>query len=244
VFLDDDTGEPEFVTVNTGLVGTNENFVPVKEVTFNDGTLTLPYSKDKVKDSPNVDISGGHLSQDEERRVYEYFGLAYSERRSDSGLPDGGTTGMTMGTTDFTDEDVDMGVGQDTSGPETDDAMTRSEEHVNVGTRSEETGRARLRKYVVTEEETHTIPVRKEKAVIEREPITDANRDEALDGPDISEEDHEVTLREERPVIDKTTEPVERVRLGKEEITDEENVTEEVRKERIEAEGDVDDRNL
>jgi hypothetical protein len=68
--------------------------------------------------------------------------------------------------------------------------MTRSEEHVNVGTRSEETGRARLRKYVVTEEETRTIPVRKEKAVIEREPITDANRDEALDGPDISEEDH------------------------------------------------------
>jgi hypothetical protein len=176
---------------------------------FNDGTLTLPYSKDKVKDSPNVDISGGHLSQDEERRVYEYFGLAYSERRSDSGLPDGGTTGMTRGTTDFTDEDVDMGVGQDTSGPETDDAMTRSEEHVNVGTRSEDTGRARLRKC-----------------------------------PGISEEDHEVTLREERPVIDKTTEPVERVRLGKEEISDEENVTEEVRKERIEAEGDVDDRNL
>ena len=91
----------------------------------------------------------------------------------------------------------------------------------------------------MTVEETHTIPVRKEKAVLETEPITDANRDEALAGADLSEEEHEVTLREERPVVEKTTEPVERVRLGTEETTDEETVSEEVRKERIEAEGDI-----
>jgi uncharacterized protein (TIGR02271 family) len=234
VFLDDQTDQPEFVTINTGLFGTNENFVPVKEATFSDGRLTLPYSKDRVKDSPNVDVAGGHISQSDEQEIYRYFDLSYSESRSDSGLADAGRTGTTgrsagRGT-----------VGRDTSGPETDTAMTRSEERLDVGTRSEEAGRARLRKYVVTEEETHTIPVRKEKAVLETEPVTDANRDEALEGPELSDEEHEVTLREERPVVGKTTEPVERVRLGKEEVAGEETVTEQVRKERIEAEGDID----
>ena len=234
VFLDDQTDQPEFVTVNTGLFGTNENFVPVKDASFAKGRLTLPYSKDRVKNSPNVDVASGHISQSDEQEIYRYFDLSYSESRSDSGLPDAGRTGTTGRSAE---RDT---VGRDTSGPETDTAMTRSEERLDVGTRSEEAGRARLRKYVVTEEETHTIPVRKEKAVLETEPISDANRDEALEGPDISDEEHEVTLREERPVVGKTTEPVERVRLGKEEVTGEETVTEQVRKERIEAEGDID----
>jgi stress response protein YsnF len=84
--------------------------------------------------------------------------------------------------------------------------------------------------------------VKKERAVLETEPVTGANRDEALSGADISEEEHEVVLQEERVVVDKTAEPVERVRLGTETVTDEETVTEEVRKEHIEADGDVDDR--
>jgi uncharacterized protein (TIGR02271 family) len=120
--------------------------------------------------------------------------------------------------------------------------MTRSEERLDVGTTSQEAGRVRLRKYVTTEQETVTVPVKKERAVLETEPITGANRDEATAGPDISEEEHEVVLTEERAVAGKTTEPVERVRLGTETVTEDETVTEEVRKEHIEAEGDVDDR--
>jgi uncharacterized protein (TIGR02271 family) len=99
----------------------------------------------------------------------------------------------------------------------------------------------RLRKYVVTEQETHTVPVRKEKAVLEREPITDANVGRATDGPAISEEEHELTLHEERAVVEKTVEPVERVRLGSETTTEEQAVTEQVRKERVEAEGDLEE---
>ena len=120
--------------------------------------------------------------------------------------------------------------------------MTRSEEQVQVGTTSEEAGRVRLRKYVTTEHETHTVPVRKEKAVLETEPITDGNVGSATSGPDISEEEHEVVLREERATVDKTVEPVERVRLGTETTTDEETVTEEVRKEHVEVDGDADRR--
>ena len=255
LFLDDETQRPEFITVNTGLFGTNETFIPVADAELSGDRLTVPFEKDKVKDAPNVAADGGHLDQDEERRLYEYYGLSYSESRSDTGLAEGGVGGVgtdydrTETTTGYSDTDreraftgTERSAGYDTSGPTTDDAMTRSEEQVRVGTTQEQAGRARLRKYVVTEEETHTIPVRKERAVLETEPITDANVGEATSGPDISEEEHELTLHEERPVVQKEATPVERVRLGKEEVTDEQTVTEEVRKERIEAEGDIDRR--
>ena len=86
---------------------------------------------------------------------------------------------------------------------------------------------------------TKTVPVRKEMATLETEPITDANVDAATSGKDISEEEHEVVLSEEEVVVEKQVVPKERVRLGKETVTTEQEVTEEVRKERIETEGDV-----
>ena len=219
IYLDDQSGQPAWATVNTGLFGTSESFVPLAEASFSGDRLTVPFDKDKVKGAPNVS-EDGHLSPEEEQRLYEYYGMGYS-----SGYED--TTTRTTG--------------YDTSGPTTDDAMTRSEEQLRVGTTSQEAGRARLRKYVVSENVTETVPVTKERAVVEREPITDANIDNAMGGPAISEEEHEVTLREERPVVEKTVQPVERVRLDTEAVTTQENVTEEVRSERIEAEGDVTD---
>ena len=131
-------------------------------------------------------------------------------------------------------------MGHDTSGPTTDEAMTRSEERMNVGTRTEETGRARLRKYVVTENVTRTVPVSHEEVRVEREPITEANVDRALDGPAISEEEHEVTLHAERPVVEKEAVPVERVRLDTETVTEQQQVSETVRKEQIEVDGATD----
>src|SRR4029078_279810 len=124
-------------------------------------------------------------------------------------------------------------VGRETSGPTTDDAMTRSEEELLVGTRAHQAGRVRLRKYVVTEYVQQTVPVQREEFRIEREPIGDANVDRALAGPGISEEEHEVVLHEEELVVEKRVVPEERVPLGKETVTDEQKVTEPLRKERI-----------
>src|SRR5204862_6261783 len=124
------------------------------------------------------------------------------------------------------------------SGPSTDDAMTRSEEELRVATERREAGRARLRKYVVTETEERTVPVRREEVRVEREPITDGNVDQALDGPEISEEEHEVVLHEEQPVVEKRTVPKERVRLEKDTVTDEHRVSDEIRKERIDTDTD------
>jgi uncharacterized protein (TIGR02271 family) len=128
----------------------------------------------------------------------------------------------------------DRSASHDTSGPNTDDAMTRSEEHLVAGTQQTEVGKARLRKYVVTETQQVDVPVSHEEVRLEREPITDANRDAAYSGGDITEEEHEVTLRAEKPVVGTETEAVERVRLGKETVTDTETVSGEVRKEQIE----------
>jgi uncharacterized protein (TIGR02271 family) len=233
VYYATDDRSPEWLAVNTGLFGTKTSFVPVEGAQPSGEDIQVAYSKDQVKDAPGVEADQ-ELSRAEEQELWSHYGLDY------------GTDPSYVGTeTDAADGDVtgDRGtVGRDTSGPETDDAMTRSEEEVSVGTRKREGGRARLRKYVVTEQVTKTVPVRKEKAVLETEPITDANVDAATSGKDISEEEHEVVLSEEEVVVDKKVVPKERVRLGKETVEGEQEVTEEVRKERIETEGDLEGR--
>jgi uncharacterized protein (TIGR02271 family) len=236
VYIDEQTGKPEWLAVSTGLFGSRVSFVPLAEAQRDGDDVRVPYAKDQVKDSPNAEADGA-LSQDEESRLYRHYGLDYSESRSDSGLPEGGSD---RGVTGAGAEVREGGTtGRDVSGPETDDAMTRSEEELSVGTRQVETGRARLRKYVVTENVTKTVPVQREEVRVEREPITDANRDAALSGGDITEEEHEVTLHAEEPVVEKRTVPKERVRMDTDTVTDEETVSEEIRKERIDTDADV-----
>ena len=202
----------------------------------------VPYDKAKVKGAPRVEDSNGHLSESEEAELYRYYGLDYSTGYDTTTTADYDTTTTTAGYDSTTDVNSHGTVGHDTSGPTTDDAMTRSEEQLHVGTEKVQTGRARLRKYVVTEQQTVNVPVSHEEVRLEREPITDGNVGDALDGPAISEEEHEVVLTEERPVIAKETVPVERVRLDKETVTENETVTDSVRKEEIELDGDADSR--
>lgn len=251
VYLDEATGTPEWLTVKTGFFGTRESFVPLAKAHVREGDrVEIEVDKDTVMQAPNVDPDQ-ELSQDDEARLYQHYGMSYSNAYSSSGLPGDVGTGTTSGEREYTatgeDEreyaasrEQEYG-GRDYSG-ETDDAMTRSEERLRVGTTSQATGRARLHKYVVTEPVEETVQVRREEARIEREPITDANRDRAMAGPDIHEAEHEVTLHAEQPVVQKETVPVERVRLTTDEVTEEERVSEELRKERIEAEGDISDR--
>ncbi|MGY1827377.1 MULTISPECIES: DUF2382 domain-containing protein [unclassified Blastococcus] len=243
VYLDDETGQPEWVTVRTGLFGTKESFVPIRDANLTDDGLRVPVSKDRVKDAPKIDTDG-HLSPQEEEELYRYYGLGSGTTGRTETVTTTETTGMagTAGTVGTDRTDTRGTVGHDTSGPTTDNAMTRSEERLDVGTRQEEVGRARLRKYVVSENVTETVPVSREEVRVEREPITDANVGNAMDGPAISEEEHEVTLRAEKPVVAKEAVPVERVRLDKETVTDEVRVDETLRKEEIEVDG-ADDTN-
>ena len=255
IYLDDQSGRPEWVTVKTGLFGTSESFIPLRDAEVDGQDLKLPYSKDKVKDAPRVSDSDEHLDVEQEQKLYEYYGLDYGaptaggNGQNPQDLPMTVTTGsialhrLPMADDrannrrgdDRRDRAGEPGVvGQDTSGPTTDEAMTRSEEQLHVGTETVNTGKARLRKYIVTEDVTTTVPVSHEEVRVVREPITDANRGEALSGGDLTEEEHEVTLHAEQPVVQKETVPVERVKLDTETVTGEQQVTEQVRKEQIE----------
>ncbi len=124
-------------------------------------------------------------------------------------------------------------IGVESRGGTDEPAMTRSEEELRVGTESRETGRARLRKYVTTEHQTVTVPVSHEEVRVVREPITEENRGDALQGPDITEAEHEVTLHEEVPVVSTEVRAKERVRLETEEVTGQEQVEADLRKEHI-----------
>src|SRR3954463_1010155 len=247
VYLDDESGQPEWVTVKTGLFGTKESFVPIRDAALTKDGVRVSVSKDRVKDAPKIDTDG-HLSPQEEQELYRYYGMGTG---MESGMQTETTTGMAntgmatesttgMAGTGYATDDARGTVGHDTSGPTTDNAMPRSEERLNVGTRSEEIGRARLRKYVVTENVTETVPVSHEEVRLEREPITDANVGSALDGAAISEEEHGVVLHAEPPVVAKEAVPVERVRLDTETVTEQQTVTEQVRKEQIELDADAD----
>ena len=236
VYADDDNGQPTWVTAKTGLFGTSESFVPLEGARIDGGDIRVPYTKDQVKDAPRVDTDG-HLEPSEEDRLYAHYGLAGGGRTYSEATETAAGRDADNREADYAGTDRGS-VGRDTSGPTTDDAMTRSEERLNVGTEREAAGRVRLRKYVTTENVTQTVPVQREEVRIEHEPITDANRGDAMSGPGISEDEHEVVLHEERPVVEKETVPVERVRLGTETVTDEVTVDEEVRKEHIETDGD------
>ena len=213
IYVDDQTGEPEWALVNTGFFGARSTFVPIAQASASGDQVQVPFEKQRVKDAPNMDPDG-HLSEQEEQELWRHYGLDYDDR-----------------------DDRDT-VGRDTSGPTTDQAMTRSEEELRVGTTQREAGRARLRKYVTTEQQTVTVPVQREEVRVEREPITDANLEDATSGPAISEEEHEVTLHQEQVVVDKRAVPKERVRIDTETITEERQVTEDIRKEQIEVDGD------
>ncbi len=225
IYLDEQTDQPEWLAVRTGFFGRRISFVPIAEAQPTGDAVAVPYTKDQVKDAPNAEPDG-LLSEQEEARLYEYYGLPYSDTASDTGLPEpGGTT-----------------TGYEAATPGNDDAMTRSEEELRVGTTQQEAGRARLRKWVETETQTATVPVAREEVRIEREPITDANVDRALQGQEISEGEYEVTLQEEVAVAGVETVPKERIRMETETVVEEQQVGADVRKERIEAEVDPDTR--
>jgi uncharacterized protein (TIGR02271 family) len=218
VYVNPDTQAPLWVTIKTGLFGSSESFAPLDDASFDGDAVRIPFEKTFVKDAPRIEADGA-LSAEEETSLYAYYGNGDTRTGVESA--------NMSGTNDAT-------VGYDTSGPTTDDAMTRSEEKLHVGTETVQTGRARLRKHIVTENQTVTVPVSHEEVTLTREPITETNIGDAVAGPDLSEEEHEVVLTEERVVVAKETVPVERVSLGTETVTEQQQVSEEIAHEEIE----------
>lgn len=74
------------------------------------------------------------------------------------------------------------------------------------------------------------MPVAREEVRIERQPPTDDNVDEAMSDREISGGDHEAVLHEEQVVVDKLVSK-ERVRVDKEQVIEDAEVSDEVRRE-------------
>lgn len=238
----DHTGRPAWASVHTGLFGMNESLVPLNGADFQGDSLHVAYDKSTVKDAPNVDNEADEpLTAEQVGQLYRHYDLGWDSTGTQD-YASGYTAGAQHTREGYQGEGY-QGDGYQGEASRS-DAMTRSEERLNVGTQAQQTGRARLRKYVVTDNVQTTVPVQREEVRLEREPITDANRDQAYSGPDLTQSEHQVTLHAERPVVDKETVPVEQVRLGKETVRDEQTVGGEVRKERIDAElpGDAENR--
>ncbi|MDO4239991.1 PRC and DUF2382 domain-containing protein [Micrococcus sp.] len=244
VYLDDVTNEPTFVTVKTGLFGAKETFVPLQQAQTTTDGITVPFTKDFVKDAPNVDADGS-LTPEEEQRIYEYYSMEYSA--ADNGRIDerhaAGAAGTVVTDRDRADRvDTDRRDAVDTDRraavDNDDDSMVLREEHLQVGTERKASGRVRLRKQSYTTTETVEVPVTREEVVVERESI-DANSAEArVDG----DNEVSVTTYEETPVVNKTVE-AEKVSLGKRQVQETETVSEELLHEDVQIDRDGDVRN-
>ena len=235
IYADDTSSIPTWVTVRTGLFGTAESFVPLEGARVDGNNVVVGFDKDTIKHAPRIDADGS-LTPAEEQDLFRHYGLVTANsrgQRGDEGITD---------TSRDSSSDRDVATGHDTSGPNTDGAMTRSEEQLNVGTQTQVTGRAVLRKYVVTEYVTQTVAVRHEEIRLEREDITDANRGELVGTVDagstaaglFDDDTYEVILHKEVPVVQTRVVPVERVRLRKVTVTEQVNLSEDLRKEKIE----------
>src|SRR5437868_14147160 len=75
VYLDNASGEPAWVTVKTGLFGSNESFVPLAEAELTDDGVRVPYDKERVKSAPNIETER-ELSEQEEDELYAYYGIS------------------------------------------------------------------------------------------------------------------------------------------------------------------------
>jgi uncharacterized protein (TIGR02271 family) len=222
IYLDDDTGQPSWATVKTGWFGTKETFVPLDSSSLQSGRLHVGYSKDFVKNAPSVDPDQ-HITDEEQDELYRYYGLG-------AGNAGQYTSGNT---TDRDFDDVTAGT-RDTRVGETDDELVRREERLRVGKETTERGRVRLRKHVVTETQQVDVPVSREELRVERVPLDESEQAAGGIGVGQGDDVQEIVLNEERPVVGKETVGVEKVRVGKETITDTETVTADVAKEQVE----------
>ncbi|MBA3286611.1 MAG: PRC-barrel domain-containing protein, partial [Acidimicrobiia bacterium] len=133
VYVDDQTGQPAWLAVTTGLFGTKVSFVPLQDAELYGDDVVVAYDKSLVKDAPRAEADG-HLSPEDEAALYAHYSQSLT------------------GEVDVASSDAERSQrGSDvhaTTGADSDMAMTRSEEELDVTTRSQEAGRVRLRKWV------------------------------------------------------------------------------------------------
>jgi len=238
VWVDDATNALEFIGVKIGMLMGKTHIIPVTQGQTGGGTISVPYAESKIKDAPSFGADD-ELSPDDEDGIYSYYGVDRSTGQSPSGLPAGEQTGgyTTTGanTRDYQTTDTNTR-DYDTSGTG-ERGMKLSEEQLQVGKRQVESGRVRLRKVVHTERQEVPVELRRENVQVERTAAT------GTDVPDTAfqEQEIDVPLTREEPVVDKQARVTGEVQLNKTTETETRTVGGEVRSEDVDV---VDDTNV
>lgn len=268
VYIDDDTQQPEWLSIDAGGMFRSKHFLaPIEGAEFDGDGLKVAFSKDQVSSAPSFDADEISIDEEQElyehygmrqlmarqSRTEPGMGsdearrarseISGTERRSREDLAE--TEGRTRG--DLSDAETrsrgnlsgtEARSRGDISGTEArsraeSPEMVAHEEQLNVGTREAEAGHARLHKYVETRPVEEQVRTRRETAHVEREEINRPASD-----AEFREEDVEMELSREEPVVSKETVARERVSLRKDAEETTETVRDELRSERVEAEGD------
>ncbi|MBV9941447.1 MAG: PRC and DUF2382 domain-containing protein [Solirubrobacterales bacterium] len=260
IYEDQLSGEPEWALVHTGLLGSRSHLVPLTGASPDGEDVRVQVLKEQVHGAPTLEAAE-ELSEDQERRLFGHYGMHYAEPRPETAIAGQGraptdvrangravdneqvvpTAPHRAATRPQAEAAAPDPVAQpvlplSAPGPDSraDEGITRSEEELRIGLERRERGRVRLHKYVLTEQVRTTVPVRREVLRIEREPITQPSRPGTLPESGITEEEHEVLLYEEEPIVEKRVVAKERVRLYTEVVEDQREISEELRKEQIE----------
>jgi len=223
VFNDDADGRPVWALVRAGK---RNRFVPLDGSRVTGDGLRVPFNAQKIMSGPDIGADR-HMSAAQVAELNRYYGLTAPAH---DGPPDAaapGQAGRRGGTGPAQAGQPDAGA------PSGDGWLTRTEERVDIGTETVESGRARLHRYVDTEPVERAVRVFHEEYEVERVPITP---EEQARGGVIAEREVEIILHEERPVFRKEAVPVERVRLVARRVEEDRTYRDEIRKERIEIE--------
>jgi len=232
VWVDDATNELEFIGVKTGWLFGKTHVIPCADAQFSGDTITVPYSEDQIKDAPSFGADD-ELSPDNEQEIYSYYGLDRSTSASPTGLAPGESTAATGGYTTDTTTNYDTGTSGNT------ESVRLHEEELQVGKRQVEAGNVRLRKVVNTEHQEVPVELRTEEVEIERVPVSDATA--TSDSDVFEEEEINVPVTREEPVVAKEVRTTGEVRLNKNVQTQTETVGGDVRSEDVDVDDSTDD---
>jgi sporulation protein YlmC with PRC-barrel domain len=77
VYVHRDSGEPEFLLVSSGFLGHRLHLVPAAGATRDGDTVRVAADRAAIETAPSVHADND-LSPDEERRLFEHYGRAYT----------------------------------------------------------------------------------------------------------------------------------------------------------------------
>jgi uncharacterized protein (TIGR02271 family) len=252
IFKDDKDGMPVWARIRAG---TRDLFVPLGGSRATKDGLSVPFDSRQILSSPDLGVKQ-HMSAAQTDQLNRHYGLTVpaqggppdadrepgraqqdaaqqAQAQRDQARRDETERGQDRGGQPLQDE-AQTGEFQRGEAQVGEDWLIRAEERFEVGTEMLESGRARLHKYVDVEPVEQTVHVFHEEYEIERVPISAEEQVRS----EIAEAEQEIALHEERPVLHKEAVPVERVRLKVKRVDEDRTLRDEIRRERLEVEGD------